>query len=127
MVKVVSPRLHRSSTVSTNQSESTPMHPRLHSPNQRQWESRPSTSTSSGTSSKKVRNAVANSAHSVASFKLHDSRFPHSSCPKDGQDRVPPAPRNALHQVLIHFFQTRMLDFKVDEGVQAGLKRWLYR
>jgi hypothetical protein len=28
-------------------------------------------------------------------------------------------------QVTIHFFQTRMLDFEVDEGFQACLKRWL--
>jgi len=56
MVKVVSPRRHSASTVSTNQSPNTPMHPRLHSPNQRQWESRPGTSTASGTSSKDGRN-----------------------------------------------------------------------
>ena len=57
---------------------------------------------------------------------LHDGRFPHPSCPKDGQDRVPPVPRNASHQVLIHFFQTRVPDFKVDEGVQAGLKNGIF-
>ncbi len=40
-VKVVSPRLHSASTVSTIQSPSTPMHPRHQSPNQRQRVSRP--------------------------------------------------------------------------------------